>query len=571
MFEVIRFLDHPLLPAHAPDDYPKIVKSGFDGEGQHPESPPLTPQCGLATLFHKIERLDLLEKLLDVNNVHYFYLKIVSHYDVFLSIYMRRTGRSVEVGFIDHGLEAMPGVRYRINEPAPGYRFGPWKGYATTDNLQPWGGTQEWIDGQGTYFAIAIWVNGYWDGTLMDLEFTGQTAQFDEEFEVWQVEHAERMKKMREDEAAEEKEMEEGSRAERDRTGEDYNTWRLRELRHLSFPGIPTVILFPPPGESRLLKTNCIVMSRTLRQSTALSHWKVEKSVRFLDHPLLPAAAPDSYPKIIKSGIDEEGQHMKSPRITPQCGLATLLYRMDRMDILEKLLDIQNTQDFYMKIVPPSWIFQEIYVRRENADLEVGFMNREGDEAMHGIRYRIEKAAEGYRFGPWVGLATSDLGCAWGGTKVWIDAQGSSITKAIWLHRYWNGSLADIDFTGKTIEYDKEFTKWKEEYATTVKAREEEEAEANEALKAKINQEKGGKLGDMDLEMEAGTFRHIESRKMCRAGCGVENAPLTCTKCRAVRYCSKDCQLDDWKFHKSVCGQESILDPVGVVVPPVSM
>ena len=125
----------------------------------------------------------------------------------------------------------MPGVRYRINEPAPGYRFGPWKGYATTDNLQPWGGTQEWIDGQGTYFAIAIWVNGYWDGTLMDLEFTGQTAQFDEEFEVWQVEHAERMKKMREDEAAEEKEMEEGSRAERERTGEDYNTWRLRELR----------------------------------------------------------------------------------------------------------------------------------------------------------------------------------------------------------------------------------------------------------------------------------------------------------------------------------------------------
>ncbi|KAJ8457127.1 hypothetical protein ONZ45_g18439 [Pleurotus djamor] len=443
---------------------------------------------------------------------------------------MRRTGRSVEVGFIDHGLEAMPGVRYRINEPAPGYRFGPWKGYATTDNLQPWGGTQEWIDGQGTYFAIAIWVNGYWDGTLMDLEFTGQTAQFDEEFEVWQVEHAERMKKMREDEAAEEKEMEEGSRAERERTGEDYNTWRLRELRRTCRGGCVAGIMFGV--------------------------------VRFLDHPLLPAAAPDSYPKIIKSGIDEEGQHMKSPRITPQCGLATLLYRMDRLDILEKLLDVQNTQDFYMKIVPPSWIFQEIYVRRENAHLEVGFMNREGDEAMHGIRYRIDKAAEGYRFGPWVGLATSDLGCAWGGRKVWIDAQGSSITKAIWLHRYWNGSLADIDFTGKSVEFDTEFTKWKEEYAKTVKARREEEAEANEALKAKINQEKGGNLGDMDLETEAGTFRHIQSRKMCRAGCGVENAPLTCTKCRAVRYCSKDCQLDDWKFHKSVCGQESVLDPV---------
>ncbi|KAJ8517275.1 hypothetical protein ONZ45_g5510 [Pleurotus djamor] len=269
--------------------------------------------------------------------------------------------------------------------------------------------------------------------------------------------------------------------------------------------------------------------------------------VRFLDHPLLPATAPDGYPKIIKSGIDEESQHKKSPLITPQSGLSTLLYKMDRLDILEKLLDVKNSQDFYMKIVPPDSIFQDIYVRRKGVNAEVGFKDRKGAEAMHGVRYRIEQAADGYRFGPWVGLATSDAGSAWGGTKVWIDAQGSGITKAIWLHRYWNGTLADVSFTGKSVEFDKTFKQWKEEYTKTVKARKEKESQENETLKANINKEKGGKLGDLDLEVEAGMIKYNESRKMCRAGCGIKDAPLTCTKCRAVRYCGKDCQLDDWK------------------------
>ncbi|KAJ8495710.1 hypothetical protein ONZ45_g12733 [Pleurotus djamor] len=233
MFGVVRFLDHPLLPASAPNDYPKIVKSGVDPERQHAQSPPITPQCAWATLFHKIERLDLLEKLLDVDHVDHFYLKIVSHYRSFLSIYVKRKGRNVEVGFVENDKEAMPGVRYRISPPAPGYRFGPWTGYATSDNLQPWGGTQEWIDGQGTYFAKSIWINAYWDGTFTGLSFTGKTEEFDEEFDEWQVDHAERMKRMREDEAAEEREMEEGSRAERERTGESYDMWRLKALRRV--------------------------------------------------------------------------------------------------------------------------------------------------------------------------------------------------------------------------------------------------------------------------------------------------------------------------------------------------
>ena len=39
--------------------------------------------------------------------------------------------------------------------------------------------------------------------------------------------------------------------------------------------------------------------------------------------------------------------------------------------------------------------------------------------------------------------------------------------------------------------------------------------------------------------------------KVCRKFCG----PNKCGKCGQVTYCSRECQVEDWKFHKLVCGK----------------
>jgi hypothetical protein len=37
------------------------------------------------------------------------------------------------------------------------------------------------------------------------------------------------------------------------------------------------------------------------------------------------------------------------------------------------------------------------------------------------------------------------------------------------------------------------------------------------------------------------------------AGCASEEASSVCSRCQAVRYCSRECQRADWKAHKRVC------------------
>ena len=37
------------------------------------------------------------------------------------------------------------------------------------------------------------------------------------------------------------------------------------------------------------------------------------------------------------------------------------------------------------------------------------------------------------------------------------------------------------------------------------------------------------------------------------AGCASEEASSVCSRCEAVRYCSRECQRTDWKLHKPVC------------------
>ncbi len=93
--------------------------------------------------------------------------------------------------------------------------------------------------------------------------------------------------------------------------------------------------------------------------------------MRFEDTELLPASSPEDYPKIIKSGIDEEGQHHLSPEIAGPSGIATLLYRLGRPELLERLLDVEGTHDFDFSMHIESKYFQDSYVRRRGRRVEV--------------------------------------------------------------------------------------------------------------------------------------------------------------------------------------------------------
>jgi hypothetical protein len=86
-----------LLPASSPEDYPKIIKSGIDEEGQHPKSPAITGPCGIATLLHRIGRLQLLERLLDVEGTKEFDLRVRTGEEYLLDVYVQRRGNNVEV------------------------------------------------------------------------------------------------------------------------------------------------------------------------------------------------------------------------------------------------------------------------------------------------------------------------------------------------------------------------------------------------------------------------------------------------------------------------------------------
>ena len=45
----------------------------------------------------------------------------------------------------------------------------------------------------------------------------------------------------------------------------------------------------------------------------------------------------------------------------------------------------------------------------------------------------------------------------------------------------------------------------------------------------------------------------VASAGCAAAGCASEEASSVCSRCQAVRYCSRKCQRTDWKAHKPVC------------------
>lgn len=40
--------------------------------------------------------------------------------------------------------------------------------------------------------------------------------------------------------------------------------------------------------------------------------------------------------------------------------------------------------------------------------------------------------------------------------------------------------------------------------------------------------------------------------------CGTKNCPKMCSGCKKVYYCDKNCQVKNWKAHKSVCLKNSV-------------
>ncbi|KIM45732.1 hypothetical protein M413DRAFT_24864 [Hebeloma cylindrosporum] len=97
--------------------------------------------------------------------------------------------------------------------------------------------------------------------------------------------------------------------------------------------------------------------------------------IRFLDTDLLPVSSPEDYPKIIKSGIDEECQHDKSPNITGPDGIATLLHRVGRPQLLERLLDVAGTQEYDPRVCTGEKYLSDVYVTRRGLRVEIGFIN----------------------------------------------------------------------------------------------------------------------------------------------------------------------------------------------------
>ncbi len=66
------------------------------------------------------------------------------------------------------------------------------------------------------------------------------------------------------------------------------------------------------------------------------------------------------------------------------------------------------------------------------------------------------------------------------------------------------------------------------------------------------------RTGRYAVALEDGKELSLKAECMARAGCAAagcasEEASSVCSRCQAVRYCSRKCQRTDWKAHKPVC------------------
>ena len=66
------------------------------------------------------------------------------------------------------------------------------------------------------------------------------------------------------------------------------------------------------------------------------------------------------------------------------------------------------------------------------------------------------------------------------------------------------------------------------------------------------------RTGRYGLALDDGKELSLKAECVAKAGCAAvgcasEEASSVCSRCEAVRYCSRECQRTDWKAHKPVC------------------
>ena len=66
------------------------------------------------------------------------------------------------------------------------------------------------------------------------------------------------------------------------------------------------------------------------------------------------------------------------------------------------------------------------------------------------------------------------------------------------------------------------------------------------------------RTGRYAVSLEDGKELSLKAECVARAGCASascvsEEASSVCSRCAAVRYCSRECQRTDWKAHKPAC------------------
>ncbi|KAK0501356.1 hypothetical protein EDD18DRAFT_1278824 [Armillaria luteobubalina] len=223
--------------------------------------------------------------------------------------------------------------------------------------------------------------------------------------------------------------------------------------------------------------------------------------VRFEDTELIPASSPEDYPKIIKSGIEDTGQHPLSPAITGPSGIATVLYRIGRPELLERLLDVEGTHSFDFSMHFDSEIFLDSYVHRRGRMVEIGFMNENGEEANQGVRYLIEDSVPPYKIGAWKPVSTSDMGSPWGGSEFWVRGHGEAVAKGLWYNEHWNGdSISVLRWSGMTEEQKGSLDRFRYDFAEkSARRRKEQKAEDDRKLEALAGTERPEAESDPQL------------------------------------------------------------------------
>ncbi len=156
-------------------------------------------------------------------------------------------------------------------------------------------------------------------------------------------------------------------------------------------------------------------------------------------------------------------------------------------------------------------------------------MDEYGEEANHGVRYLIEDPIPPYKIGAWKPVSTSDLGSSWGGSEVWVRAQGEAVAKGIWYNRHWNGhSISVLRWSGMTEEQKESLDRWRSDFA-------EKSAERRKKQKAEDDKELEAFAGTEMPDVECGMQRYWKRQLRCRADCGVEKGKFNCSRCKRTR------------------------------------